>query len=186
MPSTTRRPDSKKRVPCDICRGVYWGVDLAGRVIPCPHCGHVGGPRLPPDYNHGAGWDRKGDERPLDELAREGEAARILGNPPCPICKRGVLLEWRAGFYCSNRYAQEDRCDFEGGWCNSPEEFQRTIRRYREEHMLMEQRDLPFTAPAQESDSGTAEESDTRQHRSPRSPRSAKASSQSRAGLRRG
>jgi|HubBroStandDraft_4_1064222.scaffolds.fasta_scaffold216184_2 hypothetical protein len=58
-----RAMKKKKRVPCDLCRGVYWNVDLVGRVIPCPHCGHVGGPRLPPDYDHGAGWvARKGGE----------------------------------------------------------------------------------------------------------------------------
>jgi len=47
------------KAPCDICRGVYWDVGLDGKVRRCPHCGHVGGPRLPPDYNHGAGYERK-------------------------------------------------------------------------------------------------------------------------------
>lgn len=39
----------------------------------------------------------------------------------CPICKRGALLEWRAGYYCSRRYAPRTPCDFEGGYMEPTE-----------------------------------------------------------------
>lgn len=55
-----RTPDMRatsSKAPCDICRGVYWDINLDGSILPCPHCGHVGGQRLPPDYNHGEGYE---------------------------------------------------------------------------------------------------------------------------------
>jgi hypothetical protein len=35
--------------------------------------------------------------------------------PTCPACKRGKLLEWRAGYWCDRRYMPGELCDFEGG-----------------------------------------------------------------------
>jgi hypothetical protein len=31
----------------------------------------------------------------------------------CPKCKRGIMLEWRVGWWCSRRYAKKDACDYE-------------------------------------------------------------------------
>jgi hypothetical protein len=51
------REHARVKVPCDTCRGVAWDIDLLGRTaVRCPYCGHIGGPRLAPDYNHGAGY----------------------------------------------------------------------------------------------------------------------------------
>lgn len=33
----------------------------------------------------------------------------------CPKCKRGVMLEWRAGWYCSRTYAKKNPCHYEVG-----------------------------------------------------------------------
>jgi len=35
----------------------------------------------------------------------------------CPKCKRGYMVEWRVGWYCSNLYARQKRhrCDYEVG-----------------------------------------------------------------------
>jgi hypothetical protein len=52
--SRARREPAHVKVPCDTCRGVAWDIDLTGRTaVRCPYCGHIGGPRLPPSYNHG-------------------------------------------------------------------------------------------------------------------------------------
>lgn len=55
--------------PCDVCRGICWDVRIDGSVVPCPDCGHVGGPRQAPDYNHGAGY------RPPRRMTLLGDAA---------------------------------------------------------------------------------------------------------------
>jgi hypothetical protein len=34
----------------------------------------------------------------------------------CPVCKRGVPLEWTAGWYCSRRYARHSPCDWTEGF----------------------------------------------------------------------
>jgi hypothetical protein len=51
-----RRKPARVKVPCDTCHGVAWDIDLARRAVRCPYCGYIGGPRLPPSYNHGAGY----------------------------------------------------------------------------------------------------------------------------------
>lgn len=33
----------------------------------------------------------------------------------CPRCKRGLVLEWTVGWYCSRRYDREDPCGWEQG-----------------------------------------------------------------------
>jgi len=51
------RKNAHVKVPCDTCRGVAWDIDLLRRTaVPCPYCGHRGGPRLAPTYNCGAGY----------------------------------------------------------------------------------------------------------------------------------
>lgn len=33
----------------------------------------------------------------------------------CPKCKRGVMLEWKAGWWCSRTYATKNPCNYEVG-----------------------------------------------------------------------
>jgi hypothetical protein len=38
----------------------------------------------------------------------------------CPVCKRGLVLEWTAGWYCARRYAKRSPCDWESGFLEGP------------------------------------------------------------------
>lgn len=38
----------------------------------------------------------------------------------CPKCKRGTVLEWRVGWYCSRRYDKRKPCDWEAGDVSKP------------------------------------------------------------------
>lgn len=55
-----------------------------------------------------------------------------MNAPRCPICRRGVLLEWLAGMYCSRRYAKRGKtCDFEIGICNNRAQYRRQVAAWR-------------------------------------------------------
>lgn len=47
----------------------------------------------------------------------------------CPACRKGILLEWKAGVYCSRLYNKNKKsCYFEAGLCNSPAEWEEQVR----------------------------------------------------------
>lgn len=44
-----------------------------------------------------------------------GKTAKECDRCRCPKCKRGVMHEWRVGWWCSRLYAKKNPCDYEVG-----------------------------------------------------------------------
>lgn len=46
----------------------------------------------------------------------------------CPLCKRGIILEWKAGWYCSRIMTyRRNPCIFEVGDSDSPAQYQQQL-----------------------------------------------------------